>query len=587
MKFFKVIIASLKHTKLFIAVYLGLSIGLSYFTTYIPVVIQYFMDRILSQNAQNKLLDEIVNIGKDNISFVGMICIILISIQLLIILFTYLRSVIKANIIQEFQNNLKMKLFTHIQELTYQDFYHNSLADLVQNSSDDVNHIVKFIESQLTYILDIILVILFAIMQLVNIDLRLSSVMIFLSIAIIIASIIYSKKSKPVIQKEIEMQKKLYAKMDDNFNHLKFIKLNNLQEQEEKEFADIIEESNKFHKQKVGMDTCYKLAVGNMVRLGPAFIFMLSGLLYMTGSISIGSIYITLSYSNKVTKSFTDISEIMEAFNLYRESYGRLSHLLQLTTEESNRKEIKIEEKTITFKDATIIVNGHILLEDLNFTIKENEKVMILGSTGSGKSILLKTLIGFYEYTGSIKIGKIEIRELNKKTIRETICLLLQDSYLFSRTIAENIKILTPYLPYEDMINIAKFFTLDSDVQKLKDGYESKIGKQGIILSKGQRQRLVLVRAFTRPRPIMIFDDSFSAIDRINKKEILHNLMNWKDEFTKIIITHDIELAQNFDKVIFIHDKHVIVGKHEELLNNENYKKIDRLNQDKIGEEYV
>lgn len=587
MKFFKVIITSLKHTKLFIVVYLGFSIILSYLTTYIPVVVQYFIDRILSQDVQNKRLDEIVNIGKDNISFVGMICIILISIQLLIILFTYLRSVIKANIIQKFQNNLKMKLFTHIQELTYQDFYHNSLADLVQNSSDDVNHIVKFIETQLTYILDIILVILFAIMQLVNIDFRLSSVMVFLSIAIIIASVIYSKKSKPVIQKEIEMQKKLYAKMNDNFNHFKFIKLNNLQKQEEKEFADIIEESNKFHKQKVGIDTYYKLAVGNMVKLGPSFIFMLSGFLYMIGSISIGSIYITLSYSNKVTKSFTDISEIMEALNLYRESYGRLNHLLQLTTEENNRKEIKIEDKTITFKDVNIIVNGHILLENLNFTIEENEKVMILGSTGSGKSILLKTLIGFYEYTGSIKIGKIEIKELNKKAIRENICLLLQDSYLFSRTIAENIKILAPYLPYEDMINISKFFTLDNDVQKLKDGYESKIGKKGIVLSKGQRQRLILVRAFTKPRPIMIFDDSFSAIDRMNKKEILHNLMNLKDEFTKIIITHDIELAQNFDKVIFIHDKHVIVGKHEELLNNENYKKIYKLNQDKIGEEYV
>lgn len=587
MKFFKVIITSLKHTKLFIVVYLGFSIILSYLTTYIPVVVQYFIDRILSQDVQNKRLDEIVNIGKDNISFVGMICIILISIQLLIILFTYLRSVIKANIIQKFQNNLKMKLFTHIQELTYQDFYHNSLADLVQNSSDDVNHIVKFIETQLTYILDIILVILFAIMQLVNIDFRLSSVMVFLSIAIIIASVIYSKKSKPVIQKEIEMQKKLYAKMNDNFNHFKFIKLNNLQKQEEKEFADIIEESNKFHKQKVGIDTYYKLAVGNMVKLGPSFIFMLSGFLYMIGSISIGSIYITLSYSNKVTKSFTDISEIMEALNLYRESYGRLNYLLQLTTEENNRKEIKIEDKTITFKDVNIIVNEHILLENLNFTIEENEKVMILGSTGSGKSILLKTLIGFYEYTGSIKIGKIEIKELNKKAIRENICLLLQDSYLFSRTIAENIKILAPYLPYEDMINISKFFTLDNDVQKLKDGYESKIGKKGIVLSKGQRQRLILVRAFTKPRPIMIFDDSFSAIDRMNKKEILHNLMNLKDEFTKIIITHDIELAQNFDKVIFIHDKHVIVGKHEELLNNENYKKIYKLNQDKIGEEYV
>lgn len=212
---------------------------------------------------------------------------------------------------------------------------------------------------------------------------------------------------------------------------------------------------------------------------------------------------------------------------------------------------------------------------------------MVVGSTGSGKSILLKALVGFYEYTGSIKIGNTEIRDLNKSIIRENICLLLQDSYLFSRTIAENIKILVPYMPNEEMINISKFFALDDDIQKLKDGYESKIGKKGIALSKGQRQRLVLVRAFTKTKPIMIFDDSFSAIDRINKKQILNNLMNLEDLFTKIIITHDVGLAPNFDKVIYLNNKSATIGTHKQLLENETYRKIYELNQDKIEEEYV
>ena len=376
--------------------------------------------------------------------------------------------------------------------------------------------------------------------------------------------------------------------MNDNFDNLKFIKLNNLQEQEQKEFEKIVEESNRFHKEKVRMDTSYNIGVENVVKLGPPLIFILSSYLYMIGSISIGSIYVTLSYSNKVTKTFTDVADILEALNLFRASYKRLNNLLELTIEDDKiSNNIEINDKTITFKNANIIVNGTTILENLNFEINENEKVLIVGSTGSGKSILLKTLIGFYEYTGSIRIGNIEIRNLNKKLIRENICLLLQDSYLFSRTIAENIKILVPYMPNEEMINISKFFALDSDVQKLKDGYDSKIGKKGITLSKGQRQRLVLVRAFTKPKPIMIFDDSFSAIDRINKRQIFDNLMSLEDKFTKIIITHDIDLASSFDKVIYINDKRVIVGKHEELLKNANYNKVYKLNQDKIEEEYI
>lgn len=588
MKFFKTIISSLKHTKLLTLIFFVLSILLNYLTTYIPVIIQYFIDVILKQNTQNEILDKIVNICEGKVGFIIGICITLIIVQLVIIIFTYLRNIIKTKIIQEFGANLKLKLFKHIQNLTYQDFYNNSLADLVQNSSDDVNNIVNFIDTQLTYILDIVLIIIFAIGQLINIDFRLSSIMIFLSFFIIISSIIYCKRSKTIIKKRIEMQRKLYSKMNDNFNNTKFIKLNNLQEKEEKEFGKILDKSIEFHKEMVKMDTSYKLGVENMVKFGPPCIFILGAYLYMLGSISIGSIYVTLSYSNKVTKSFTDIATIIEALNLFRESYSRLENLLNLTTEEEkNKKQIILENKTITFKNASIKVNETTILENLNFEIKENEKVMVVGSTGSGKSILLKTLVGFYEYTGSIKIGNTEIRNLNKSIIRENICLLLQDSYLFSRTIAENIKILVPYMPNEEMINISKFFALDDDIQKLKDGYESKIGKKGIALSKGQRQRLVLVRAFTKTKPIMIFDDSFSAIDRINKKQILNNLINLDDLFTKIIITHDIGLAPNFDKVIYLNNKSATIGTHKQLLENETYRKIYELNQDKIEEEYV
>ncbi len=561
MKFLKTIISSLKHTKLLILIFLVLSMILNYLVTYIPVIIQYFIDIILHIDVKNIILDKLVELYGKNVGFITLICITLLIFQITIIIFTYFRDVIKTKIIQEFQNEMKIKLFKHIQNLTYQDFYNNSLADLVQNSSDDVNNIVKFIENWLTYILDIVLVIIFAIVQLVNIDFRLSSIMIFLSFFIILASVIYYKKSKDVIQKRIETQRKIFSKMNDNFNNLKFIKLNNLQQKEEKEFEKIVEENYKVLKEKIGIDTNYKIGVEHIVKLGPPFIFILSSILYSLGTITIGSIYITLSYSNKITKSFTDISEIIESLNLFRQSYVRLNNLLELMIEENDKDDTEIKDTKIVFKNANIIVNGSVILENLNFEINSNEEVIVVGSTGSGKSIMLKTLIGFYEYTGSIKIGDIEIRNLNRKDIRENICLLLQDSYLFSRTIAENIKILVPYMPYEEMVSISKFFLLDNDVQKLKDGYDSKIGKKGIALSKGQRQRLVLVRAFTKPKKVMIFDDSFSAIDRINKKKILNNLMSIKDEFTKIIITHDIGLVQKFDKVIFINNKSVVVRK--------------------------
>lgn len=588
MNLFKTIISSLKHTKVLILIFFILSIVLNYLVTYIPIIIQYFIDVLLNQNVNNIAIEFFISLFNDNLSFVPIICILLFMIEGIIVLSTYIRTVTKNKIIQEFQFELKLKLFDHIQNLTYQDFYRNSLADLVQNSTDDVNNIVNFIEKQFTYILDLILIIIFAIWQLASLDLRLSSVMIVAILIIIMLSILYFKKSKPIIENRIKAQKELYAKLDDNYSNIKFIKVNNLQEKEKAKFSQVNDNNFEANKKKVILDSWYNVLTVNIVKVQVPFIFIISSILYAQEFITIGSVYVTINYANKVTRAFKDLAEILEFFNLCIASYKRLSSLLNLKVEDENKdNSMQINNTTITFKNANIKVNGMTILNNLNFTIKPNEKVMIIGSTGSGKTVLLKTLIGFYDYDGSIKIGEYEVKDLNKKVIRENICLLLQDSYLFSRTIAENIRILVPQISYPEIVELSSFFSFHNDVQKFNDGYDSKIGKNGMRLSKGQKQRLVLIRAYTKPRSIMIFDDSFSAIDRINKRNILEKLITLEDNSTKIFITHDLELAPKFEKIIYLNNGQAISGTHDELLNNKNYRKVYEINLDKIGEEYV
>lgn len=587
MKSFRLIIKSFKNTKIKIMLYVVFSLIIAYLTTFIPVIIQYFLDVLLKQSVSNNIIEKFIYLFDNKLSFIPIMCILLLLVELILTSVTYLRTIIKNKIIQEFQFNIKQTLFYHIQNLTYQDFYKKSLADLVQNMADDVKDIVTFIDKQLTYILDILLILIFAIVQLSGLDIRLSFIMIISAVIMILLSIWLFKKSKPIVKERISVRRKLYDKIDDNYSNIKFIKVNNLQQQEIKRFEEVNQNNFIANKKKVVTDSIYNMTVANITKVQNPFIFVLGTYLYIKGLVSVGSIYVTVSYSNKIGRGFQSFGEMFEYLNTFAVAYTRLNELLYLTLEDKENN-IEITNSKIIFDNASIIVNGEKILTNLNFSIDPKDKILIVGATGSGKSILVKTLVGFYDYEGSITIGGYEVRDLNKKNIRDNICLLLQDSYLFSKTIAENIKILMPYMSDEEMINLSKEFAFHDDVEKFNKKYESMLGKNGLTLSKGQRQRLVLIRAFTKLKPIMIFDDSFSAIDKINKKTIIDNLLNNNnDNNTKIFITHNVGLAPQFEKILFLDNKKAYLTNHKELLKNENYKKLYDLSLNNIGDDYA
>ena len=204
--------------------YIVFSMLIAYLTTFIPVIIQNFIDFLLQGSINSSLILCFLNLFKNYIPFIYSMCILLFLTKLTTMIITYYRSITKDKIIQEFQFNIKKTLFTHIQSLTYHDFYKKTLAELVQNMSDDINNVVAFIDKQLVYILDIILTIVFAIYQLSKLNLSLSFILIFTFIVMFLASIWIFKKSHIIIQKSIIARKKLYEKLDDNYSNIKFMK---------------------------------------------------------------------------------------------------------------------------------------------------------------------------------------------------------------------------------------------------------------------------------------------------------------------------------------------------------------------------
>lgn len=252
--------------------------------------------------------------------------------------------------------------------------------------------------------------------------------------------------------------------------------------------------------------------------------------------------------------------------------------MLKLKEENKNNKSYDLNGDII-FSNVNIFAESKLVLKDLNFLIKQGEKVAIIGDNGSGKSLLSKAILGFNDYSGKIYINNHNIHRLNKSNIREYVDLVEGDTYLFKSTIIDNILLDNKKDTKVDLVEeTLKNCEIYDEVNKFKNKENTQIGENGVKLSGGQKQRISIARTLLKGKPIIIFDESLNKIDNFTKEKILINLINNYNQKTMIFITHDLKLVEYVDKVIYIDNNTTIVGKHNELLiRNSRYKNYQKI----------
>lgn len=217
------------------------------------------------------------------------------------------------------------------------------------------------------------------------------------------------------------------------------------------------------------------------------------------------------------------------------------------------------------------------VLKDITFTVKAGDTVAIIGPTGSGKSSLIHLLARLYEYTkGSIKIDGIELKNIDKAWIRKNVGIVQQEPFLFAKTIRENIKLANPKIEDERMYESAKIANIHKDIMSFDKGYDTYVGERGVSLSGGQKQRMTIARTIINQCPIVIFDDSLSAVDTETDLSIRKELKKRKNKSTTIIISHRISTVSEADLIIVLDKGRIVqMGNHESLLKEEGlYKRI-------------
>jgi len=296
------------------------------------------------------------------------------------------------------------------------------------------------------------------------------------------------------------------------------------------------------------------------------------GYLVYTDRFSAGQLVEFISYFTSVVWPIMAVSELIDMTSRGRASLNRIGELLDAEITVKDRENVKeltevrgdIEFRNLSFR----YPDGEFdALENVSFTIKAGENVGLVGKTGSGKTTLVDLILRTYNVPdGTVFLDGHDVNDVSIRSVREACAYVPQDNFLFSDTIENNIAFGIEQWQRRDIIESARLADVDDNIQGFQLGYETVLGERGVTVSGGQKQRISIARALLKDSPVLILDDSVSAVDTKTEKAILHNLRQTRAGKTTILIAHRISTIEALDKILFLEDGRIVdVGTHLEL----------------------
>ena len=379
------------------------------------------------------------------------------------------------------------------------------------------------------------------------------------------------------------MNRKVIDRTTTSIEESKMLKIFNRRDKEIEDFSKINSEYKSKDIKLAKVKVLYGIGTHTLRNFKEPFILLWGGILVVNGELTLATISILLTYSTKILEYVYQSVDKLKTINEFIVAYKKLSNLMKLDEDIETKPDVTLTGN-IVFDNVSIKIKNNELLNNITFTIKPNENIAIIGDNGTGKTVISKTLLGFYDYTGNIFIGKYNIKNVSKKSLRDYIGVVLQDTYLFTNSVEKNIKIANPLAKKEDMVRACKLADIYEDIKGFEDNFNYLIGKGGNNVSGGQKQRIAIARALIKQNKFIIFDDSLSKLDTKTKNKILNNII--KINIGTIIISHDIEVVKKCSKILFINEKTIKVGTHNEFMeNNDFYKEIIEVSNNKILED--
>ena len=496
-------------------------------------------------------------------------------------IFTFLQMNTANAATERVIQNVRNRLYNHIQLLPYTYHANAKTGNLIQRCTSDIDTIRIALYSQIPETVGSVFLIIYTVFLMIQSNIKLALV----SCAVLPITAIFSGIFFYVIEKQFktaaDREAAMTAVLQESLTGIRVIKAFTRQQYEMEKFKTA---SEAYMKRNLIVIRCFAFfwSGSDFLSYIQIFIVILYGsFLAYRGEISVGMLIAFISYIGILIQPVRQLGRILGNIGKACVSVGRIEELFREEPEELFPTQAKPEIKgNIVFDSVSFAYPGAEntpVLDNVSFSIKQGQTAAILGPTGSGKSSLVHLLDRLYDYTsGSITIDGVELHSIDKGWIRSQIGLILQEPFLYAKTIMENIKLAAPDTNDAIAQRYARIAALDGEIHYFTDGYSTVVGERGVSLSGGQKQRLAIARTLIKDAPILIFDDSLSAVDVETDAAIRAALKKESTHKTVIIISHRIATVKDADIIIVLEKGKITQqGTHRELIEKDGlYKRI-------------
>ena len=551
-----------------------------------PLIVGFTVDAVIGSNAASlpgpimRLYESLRDLGFPGSEL--MICAVLIAACALVSAsFSYLSRVNMAKGAERMINNLRIRLYAHTQSLPFEWHTKNLTGDIIQRCTSDVETVRRFVFQQLIEVLRTVILVAIAMVIMFSLNAVMAAVVTVFLPGILCYTIFFFKRIAEKFRVCDEAEGELMVRVQENLTGVRVVRAFGRERHETERFD---EKNIAFTNKWTSLGGTFGLFWGisdSVAAVQLLCVIVAGAYLAATSAFTFGDLLVFISYTQMLVWPVRQLGRVLSEMSKTGVSLGRIKEIFDAPGETDAPDAARPPmDRDIEFASVSFTYDEQPVLKDVSFTIKNGTTFGILGATGSGKSTITYLLNRLYDLPaeggGSITIGGIDISRIEKAYLRRNIGLVLQEPFLFSKTILENISIASRGSDLDCVREKARIAAIDDNIMSFAKSYDTIVGERGVTLSGGQKQRVAIARTLMMGAPVMVFDDSMSSLDMETDAKIRESLRADTAGATVILISHRISTLMKADMIMVLEDGKVAeIGTHSELVGqNGIYRRV-------------